>query len=110
MSSSHLQVCEGKINTWILVGAVLKDPVIRYFQSGKCKATSFLELERPGATTEWLPLEMWGKVAEFSNFVRKDSLVAIKGSLKFLTGRDRVDLCCLVSELELLSKGVKNVS
>lgn len=106
--ATHLQPCEADINIWILTGTVLKDPELRYFQSGKCKATSFLEVERPGAVSDWLPLEMWGKIAEiFSNLARKGSLVAIKGSLKFnswqdKTGTDRVDLCCLVSELELL--------
>ena len=110
MRATHLQPCEADINVWILAGTVLKDPELRYFQSGKCKATSFLELERPGAVSDWLPLEMWGKVAEiFSNFARKGSLVAIKGSLKFNSWQDkagvnRVDLCCLVSELELLGK------
>lgn len=39
---------------------------------------------------DWFNLELWGKTAEIAgNYVRKGSLIGVKGSLKFETWTDR---------------------
>ncbi|MBD2184650.1 single-stranded DNA-binding protein [Planktothrix sp. FACHB-1355] len=44
---------------------------------------------RDGKQTDWFNLELWGKTAEIAaNYVRKGSLIGVKGSLKIDTWRD----------------------
>ncbi|CEJ42123.1 single-stranded DNA-binding protein [Umezakia ovalisporum] len=81
------------INIVNLVGRVGGDPDIKYFESGKvvCKLT--LAVNRRGRKDEkpdWFTLELWDKTAEVAgNYVRKGSLIGVKGSLKFDTWNDR---------------------
>lgn len=81
------------LNVVNLVGRVGTDPDVKYFESGSvvCKLT--LAVRRPSRNSDqpdWFNLEMWGKTAEVAaNYVRKGSLIGIKGTLKIETWSDR---------------------
>ncbi|TAF06522.1 MAG: single-stranded DNA-binding protein [Nostocales cyanobacterium] len=81
------------INVVTLVGRVGGDPNIRYFESGKVKCELTLAVNRKTRNSDqpdWFNLELWGKTAEIAgNYVRKGSLIGVKGSLKFDTWSDR---------------------
>ncbi|MEH2290211.1 single-stranded DNA-binding protein [Nostoc sp.] len=81
------------INIVTLVGRVGGDPDIKYFESGKvvCKLTLAVNRRsRNNEKPDWFTLELWDKTAEVAgNYVRKGSLIGIKGSLKFDTWSDR---------------------
>ncbi len=81
------------INIVTLVGRVGGDPDIKYFESGavKCKLTLAVNRRsRKDDKPDWFTLELWDKTAEVAgNYVRKGSLIGIKGSLKFDTWSDR---------------------
>lgn len=81
------------INVVTLVGRVGSNPDIKYFESGtvKCKLTLAVgRRTRNSDEPDWFNLELWGKTAEVAgNYVRKGSLIGVKGSLKFDTWSDR---------------------
>jgi single-strand DNA-binding protein len=80
------------LNVVNLVGRVGSDPDIKYFESGsvKCRLTLAVNKRSKNAKPDWFNLELWGKTAEVAgNYVRKGSLIGIKGSLKFDTWTDR---------------------
>jgi single-strand DNA-binding protein len=81
------------LNIVTLVGRTGKDPEVKYFESGtvKCNLTLAVNrLTRRSDQPDWFNLEMWGKTAEIAaNYVRKGSLIGVKGSLKFEHWQDR---------------------
>jgi single-strand DNA-binding protein len=81
------------INVITLVGRVGSDPDIKYFESGSVKCRLTLAVKRRSRNSDepdWFTLELWDKTAEVAgNYVRKGSLIGIKGSLKFDTWSDR---------------------
>ncbi|MBD2211352.1 single-stranded DNA-binding protein [Nostoc linckia FACHB-104] len=81
------------INVVTLVGRVGSDPDIKYFESGSVKCRLTLAVNRRSRNRDepdWFTLELWDKTAEIAgNYVRKGSLIGIKGSLKFDTWSDR---------------------
>ncbi|WP_427159216.1 single-stranded DNA-binding protein [Aliinostoc sp. HNIBRCY26] len=81
------------INIVTLVGRVGGDPDIKYFESGSVKCRLTLAVKRRTRNSDepdWFTLELWDKTAEVAgNYVRKGSLIGIKGSLKFDTWSDR---------------------
>lgn len=81
------------LNVVTLVGRVGGDPDMKYFESGKVKCKLTLAVNRRSSRDEqpdWFSLELWGKTAEVAgNYVRKGSLIGVKGSLKFDTWSDR---------------------
>ncbi|MEH2193752.1 MAG: single-stranded DNA-binding protein [Nostoc sp.] len=81
------------INIVTLVGRVGGDPDIKYFESGSVKCRLTLAVKRRSRNSDepdWFTLELWDKTAEVAgNYVRKGSLIGIKGSLKFDTWSDR---------------------
>jgi single-strand DNA-binding protein len=100
------------INVVTLVGRVGTDPDMKFFESGtvKCKLTLAVNRRsRNNDKPDWFNLELWGKTAEVAgNFVRKGSLIGVKGSLKFdtwsdrQTGANRSTPVILVEQLDLL--------
>ncbi len=100
------------LNVVTLVGRVGGDPDVKYFESGsvKCKLTLAVKRQtRNSEEPDWFTLELWGKTAEVAgNYVRKGSLIGVKGSLKFdrwsdrTTGVDRSSPVIHVDKLELL--------
>ncbi|WP_414756092.1 single-stranded DNA-binding protein [Anabaena sp. CCY 9910] len=81
------------INIVTLVGRVGTDPDIKYFESGSVKCRLTLAVNRRTRNSDkpdWFTLELWDKTAEVAgNYVRKGSLIGVKGSLKFDTWSDR---------------------
>ncbi|WP_026735084.1 single-stranded DNA-binding protein [Fischerella sp. PCC 9605] len=82
------------INIVTLVGRVGGDPDMKYFEdsgSVKCKLTlAVRRRSRNSDEPDWFNLELWGNTAEVAGrFVRKGSLIGVKGSLKFDTWNDR---------------------
>ncbi|MBD2164490.1 single-stranded DNA-binding protein [Calothrix membranacea FACHB-236] len=100
------------INVVTLVGRVGSDPDIKYFESGSVKCRLTLAVNRRSRNRDepdWFTLELWDKTAEIAgNYVRKGSLIGIKGSLKFdtwsdrQTGASRSSPIIRVDQLELL--------
>ncbi len=100
------------LNVVTLVGRVGGDPDVKYFESGsvKCKLTLAVKRQtRNNDEPDWFTLELWGKTAEVAgNYVRKGSLIGVKGSLKFdkwsdrATGANRSSPVIHVDKLELL--------
>ncbi|MFM2064766.1 MAG: hypothetical protein RLZZ507_4437 [Cyanobacteriota bacterium] len=100
------------INVVTLVGRVGGDPDIKYFESGTVKCQLTLAVNRRTRNNDqpdWFNLELWGKTAEVAgNYVRKGSLIGVKGYLKFdtwsdrQTGANRTKPVIHVEQLELL--------
>lgn len=100
------------LNIVTLVGRAGRDPEVKYFESGSVVCTLTLAVNRRTRKTDepdWFNLEIWGKTAEVAaNYVRKGSLVGVKGSLKFehwqdrSSGTQRSKPVIRVDELELL--------
>ncbi|MCS7030126.1 MAG: single-stranded DNA-binding protein [Gloeomargarita sp. SKYG116] len=100
------------INVVSLVGRVGRDPEIKYFESGSVKCNFSLAVDRRSKRSEepdWFELEMWGKTAEVAgNYVRKGSLIGVKGAIKCErwtdrnTGEERQRFLIRVDQLDLL--------
>ncbi|TVR15074.1 MAG: single-stranded DNA-binding protein [Phormidium sp. GEM2.Bin31] len=100
------------LNVVTLVGRVGADPDVKYFESGAVKCRLSLAVNRPTNKTDkpdWFNLELWDKRAEVAaNYVRKGSLIGVKGSLKIdhwqdsQTGADRSSPMIRVDRLDLL--------
>jgi single stranded DNA-binding protein (ssb) len=106
------------INVVSLVGRAGRDPEIKYFESGSVKCNLTLAVNRRSKRTDepdWFDLELWGKTAEVAgNYVRKGSLIGVKGAIKFdrwidrNTGEERQKLLIRVEQLELLGSRREN--
>lgn len=76
-----------------LVGRVGGDPDVKYFESGtvRCKLTLAVDrITKNNDQPDWFNLELWGKDAEVAaNYVRKGSLIGVKGALKVEHWQDR---------------------
>lgn len=104
------------LNSITLVGRAGQDAEIKYFDSGKSKATFNLAVDRPGkkseAVTDWFRVEVWGKAAEVAvEYVKKGKQVGVVGRMEIQLwtdkdGTKRKDPVVQVSELRLM--GGKN--
>ena len=73
------------INNITLVGRLGKDPELRYFESGKVKASFSIAITRPTKEkeTDWFDVECWGKTAEtLGEFCKKGHLIGITGGIR----------------------------
>lgn len=81
------------LNSVTLVGRVGGDPDVKYFESGAVKCRLTLAVNRPSRNNDqpdWFNLELWGREAEVAaNYIRKGSLIGVKGALKLDTWNDR---------------------
>lgn len=81
------------MNEVILIGRLTYDPDLRFLQTGTAISKFSIAVDRSykkdgKAVTDFIPIEVWGKAAEFcANYLQKGRLVAIKGSLHL----DRID-------------------
>lgn len=78
------------VNTVILVGRAGNYPEIKHFESGRTQALFSLAVSRPRSSlegegeTDWFKIELWDRQAEIAhNYVKKGSLVGIRGKLIF---------------------------
>lgn len=99
------------INVIHLVGRAGRDPESRYFESGKVVCTLTLAVNRlkKDDPPDWFDLKIWNKTAEVAqNYVKKGSLIGIKGTLEIetwtdrATGASRSKPVVVVDKLELL--------
>jgi single-strand DNA-binding protein len=100
------------LNVVTLVGRVGGDPDVKYFESGAVKCRLTLAVNRQTKNSDqpdWFNLELWDKQAEVAaNYVRKGSLIGVKGALRFdywndrATGVARSSPLVRVDRLELL--------
>ncbi|MGB3510398.1 MAG: single-stranded DNA-binding protein [Microcoleaceae cyanobacterium] len=108
------------LNVVTLVGRVGGDPNVKYFESGRVVCNLTLAVNRPTSKSDqpdWFNLEIWGKTAEIAaDYVRKGSLIGVKGSLKFEywedrnTGANRSKPVIRVDKLDLLGSKRDNDS
>lgn len=108
------------LNIVTLVGRVGGDPNVKYFESGRVVCNLTLAVNRPTSKNDqpdWFNLEIWGKTAEIAaDYVRKGSLIGVKGSLKFEywedrnTGASRSKPVIRVDKLDLLGSKRDNDS
>ncbi|HLO49994.1 MAG TPA: single-stranded DNA-binding protein [Kamptonema sp.] len=108
------------LNVVTLVGRVGGDPDVKYFESGSVKCSLTLAVNRMTKNAEqpdWFNLELWGKTAEIAaTYVRKGSLIGVKGSLRFdrwqdrNTGVNRSKPVITVDKLDLLGSKRDNES
>lgn len=83
------------MNQVSLVGRLTVDPELRYLLgSGTAIARFSIAIDRSykkdnKPVTDFIPIEVWGKVAEFcATYLQKGRLVAITGSIHFDRGVD----------------------
>ena len=81
------------LNVVTLVGRVGQNPDLKYFESGSVKCRLTLAVRRPTRNSDepdWFTLELWGNEARIAgDYVKKGSLIGVKGVLKFDTWSDR---------------------
>ena len=108
------------LNVVTLVGRVGGDPNVKYLTSGSVVCNLTLAVRRRRSNSDepdWFSLEMWDKTAEIAaDYVRKGSLIGVKGTLKFdywsdaNTGVDRSKPVIRVYQLDLLGSKRDNDS
>ncbi len=75
------------MNTVVIVGRVGRDAEIRYFESGKSKASFSVASNRwdsksKSEVPDWFNIEVWDKQAEFAGeYVKKGQLIAVEGRI-----------------------------
>ena len=97
-----------------MVGRVGRDAEIRYFESGKVKATFSIAVNRWDAKTksevaDWFNVDVWDKQAEFAGeYVKKGIQVAVDGRIATnkwtdkATGSDREVFMIIANTIRLL--------
>lgn len=99
------------LNVVNLVGHAGAMPDVVHFPSGSmvCKLPLAVNRGKRDSPPDWFNLEMWGKTADVAgNWVKKGSLIGVKGSLKIETwtdrntGKERSKPVIRVDRLELL--------
>lgn len=76
-------------NKVFLIGRLVKDPEIRYTQSGKAVSSFTLAIDRPfrdengNKATDFIPVVAWGKTAEVcSKYLTKGRQTAVMGRIQ----------------------------
>lgn len=99
-------------------GRVTKDPEIRYFESGKCKLSMSIAVNKPGAkrddgsTPDWFKPELWNEDAlAAADQLRKGDLAEFTGrvvteSWETNNGDIRTDMVIKVDEWKMVSRPV----
>lgn len=70
------------MNNITLIGNLGRDPEMKYFESGKVKASFSIGVTRTKELTDWFNIECWGKTAETAGeYLRKGSKTGVVGSI-----------------------------
>ena len=83
------------MNTATVIGRAGQDAEIRYFESGKAKATFSLAVNRWDSkskenVTDWFNIEVWDKQAQFAgDYVKKGREVAVDGRISISKWTDQ---------------------
>ena len=73
------------MNTVILIGRLVRDPELKFLQSGTAVCKFTLAVDKPFGDKEadFIPITVWGKIAETcANHLSKGRLVAVEGRLQ----------------------------
>lgn len=76
------------MNTVVIVGRVGQDAEIKYFESGKSRATFSVAVNRWDAKTksevaDWYNIDVWDRLAEFAGeYIKKGSMVIVEGAIQ----------------------------
>lgn len=76
------------MNTVVIVGRVGQDAEIKYFESGKSRATFSVAVNRWDAKTkseiaDWYNIDVWDRLAEFAGeYIKKGAMVIVEGSIQ----------------------------
>ncbi len=102
------------MNSVVLVGRVGRDAEIKYFESGKVKASFSLAVNRWDSKTksevaDWFNIDVWEKQAEFAGeYVKKGIQIAVDGRIALnkwtdkVTGNDRESFLVVANNIRLL--------
>lgn len=78
------------------IGRLGRDPEVSYFESGTCKASARIAINRPGAKKndgqepDWFGVEVWGEQAQaFADALHKGDLVDVTGRVKSESWQDK---------------------
>ena len=73
------------MNTVVLIGRLVRDPELKFTQSGKAVCSFTLAVDKPFGDKEadFIPIVVWQKLAETcANHLNKGRLVAVEGRLQ----------------------------
>lgn len=73
------------MNAWVGIGRLVRDPEVRYTQSGKAVARFTLAIDRRGGEkqADFIPCVAWEKTAEIiSQHVSKGQKIAVEGRIQ----------------------------
>ena len=101
------------MNTAVVVGRAGRDAEIKYYESGKSRATFSLAVNRwdsktSSEVTDWFNIEVWDKQAEFAGeYVKKGREVAVDGRISISkwtdqTGEERERFLIVANQIRLL--------
>ena len=101
------------MNTVTVIGRAGQDSEIRFFESGKSKATFSLAVGRWDSkkkeeVTDWFNIEVWDKQAEFaSEYIKKGTQVVVDGRISISkwtdqTGEERERFLVVANNIRLL--------
>ncbi|MBO6088620.1 single-stranded DNA-binding protein [bacterium] len=102
------------MNTAVLVGRAGRDAEIRYFESGKVKASFSLAVSRwdsktKSEITDWFNIDVWDKLAEFAGeYIKKGTQLVVDGRIAQnkwtdkATGNDRESFLVVANNIRLL--------
>lgn len=78
------------LNNISLVGRLTKDPESRFLTDGREVVTFTLAVQRTKEVADFIPCEVWGKVAEsVREYVTKGSMIGVEGSLRIDTSQNQ---------------------
>ena len=81
---------EFELNLKWFSGYLSADAELRYFESGKCKATFSIPLKKKKEDeAKWLNCECWGALAEKVGELKKGTEVLVLGNFKEDTYKDK---------------------
>ncbi|MCF6094537.1 single-stranded DNA-binding protein [Microaerobacter geothermalis] len=103
------------MNNVTLVGRFVKDPELRYTQSGTAVTQVNLAVNRPFAKegqqdVDFIPIVIWGKIAEATaQYTKKGTLVSVQGWIQVRKyqdqqGNDRWATEVVANQVEFLSQ------
>lgn len=74
------------VNSVTILGRLGQDPEVKYFETGKVKASFSVAVDRnfskENKITDWFNIEVWDRQAEFvGEWVKKGSLISVSGRL-----------------------------
>jgi single-strand DNA-binding protein len=103
------------MNTVVLIGRLVRDPELKFTQSGKAVCSFTLAVDKPFGDKEadFIPIVVWGKIGEAcGNNLGKGRLVAVEGRLQIRSyekdGNKHRIAEVVASEVKFLDYGKKN--